>query len=138
MPPDVRKVSDLPDCALDLRSYAPAGEPRRIFGGLTVGHSHHRTSDGEAGKRYRRLRMVEEIRVRKDITVQLMINQNFHHAFMELKQYAAATSEELKSPVLRLLQIEGRLEKYINRTSLKSVGPLVRAGNTGAFRNQEL
>lgn len=64
-------------------------------------------------------RMVQEIQIRKQVVVQLMINQNFHQAFMELKRYAAATSEELKSPVLRLLQIEAWLEKHINRTSIR-------------------
>jgi hypothetical protein len=64
-------------------------------------------------------RMVEEIQIKKHVSVQLMINQDFHQAFMELKRYAATASEELKSPILRLLQIEGRLERHINRTSIR-------------------
>ncbi|HEV7798600.1 MAG TPA: hypothetical protein VGO73_10615 [Pyrinomonadaceae bacterium] len=64
-------------------------------------------------------RMVKEIQLRKQVTVQLIVNKEFHQAFMELKIYAAKTSEELKSPVLRLLQIEAWLEKHIKRTSVR-------------------
>jgi len=48
----------------------------------------------------------------------LVVNEKFHAAFLELKRYAANTSEELKSPVLRLLQVEGWLEKHIKKTTL--------------------
>src|SRR5258706_7886605 len=51
-------------------------------------------------------RMVDEIKTTKNVDVHLMINEQFHQAFLELRRYAASTSEELKSPVLRLLQIE--------------------------------
>lgn len=62
-------------------------------------------------------RMTDEIKQRTKIKVQLMVNDKFHSAFLELKKYAASSSEELKSPVLRLLQIEGWLEKHIKKTS---------------------
>ena len=66
-------------------------------------------------------RMVDEIKKTKNVDVQLMINERFRAAFIELKRYAASTSEELKSPVLRLLQIEGWLEKYLNRTRVNAI-----------------
>ena len=43
-------------------------------------------------------RMVEEIEKTKNVNVQLMVNERFHAAFLELKEYAANTSEELKPP----------------------------------------
>ncbi len=61
-------------------------------------------------------RMTDEIKKRTKIKIQLMVNDKFHAAFLELKKYAASNSEELKSPVLRLLQIEGWLEKHIKKT----------------------
>lgn len=64
-------------------------------------------------------RMVSEIKKAKNVDIQLMINEKFHAAFLELKKYAARTSEELKSPVLRLLQVEGWLEKHISKTLIK-------------------
>lgn len=63
-------------------------------------------------------RMVAEIKKTKGVEVQLVVNEKFHAAFLELKKYAASTSEELKSPVLRLLQVEGWLEKHIKKTTL--------------------
>ncbi len=60
-------------------------------------------------------RMVKEIKKTKKVNIQLMVNEKFHSALLELKKYAAKTSEELKSPVLRLLQIEGWLEKHVKR-----------------------
>lgn len=65
-------------------------------------------------------RMVDEIKRTKNVDVHLMINEQFREAFLELKRYAASTSEELKSPVLRLLQIEGWLDKYLKRTSINT------------------
>lgn len=66
-------------------------------------------------------RMINEIKRTKNVNVQLVVNEKFHEAFLELKKYAASTSEELKSPVLRLLQVEGWLEKHIKKTSLQKV-----------------
>lgn len=67
-------------------------------------------------------RMVEEIRKSRNVEIKLMVNEKFHAAFMELKKHAAKTSEELKSPVLRLLQVEGWLEKHIKKTDIKTAG----------------
>jgi hypothetical protein len=72
----------------------------------------------EYNQRNHLARMVDEIKKTKNVDVQLMINEKFWAAFLELKEYAARTSEELKSPVLRLLQVEGWLEKYLNKTSI--------------------
>lgn len=65
-------------------------------------------------------RMVDDIKKTKDVNVHLMVNEKFAAALVELKKYAARTSEELKSPVLRLLQIEGWLEKHQMKTSMKN------------------
>ena len=34
----------------------------------------------------------------------------------ELKEYAANTTTELKSPIMRYMQIESKLERHINKT----------------------
>lgn len=67
-------------------------------------------------------RMVAGIKETKGVEVHLVVNEKFHAAFLELKKYAANTSEEWKSPVLRLLQVEGWLEKHIKKTTLKKAG----------------
>ncbi len=65
-------------------------------------------------------RMADEIKKTKGIEIHLMVNEEFQAAFLELKEYASRTSEELKSPVLRLLQLEGWLGKYLRRTNTKT------------------
>jgi hypothetical protein len=52
MPSDVRKVYDLPSKSDDFLGLRPtnAGVARKIFGTVTVGRSHHRTSGGTAGE----------------------------------------------------------------------------------------
>ena len=48
-PPDVRKVSDLPNSPKHLRGWAPiVGAAQKLRVQLPVGRSHHRTSDGGA------------------------------------------------------------------------------------------
>lgn len=56
---------------------------------------------------------VAEIKRKYGVNINLMINEKFSEAISALRSHAAETSEELKSPVLRLLQIEGWLKKHL-------------------------
>ena len=56
---------------------------------------------------------VDEIKKKYGENINLMINEKFSDALAALRSHAAETSEELKSPVLRLLQIEGWLTKHL-------------------------
>ena len=56
---------------------------------------------------------VDEIKNKYAVNINLMINEKFSEAIAALRTHAAETSEELKSPVLRLLQIEGWLKKHL-------------------------
>lgn len=49
--------------------------------------------------------------------LELVINQTYQNAMDELRAVAAKETKELKSPVLRLLQIEEKLCKHLNRFS---------------------
>ena len=52
----------------------------------------------------------------KNIEVIPIINQDFMRCIKELKEYAANTTTELKSPIMRYMQIESKLERHINKT----------------------
>jgi len=53
------------------------------------------------------------------INLELIINKSYWECLGELRQYAAKETKELKSPVLRYLQIEERLNKTLRKTSSK-------------------
>jgi len=63
--------------------------------------------------------MQKNIRKIKNVKIELMINQKFANALEELRKYASAKTEELKSPVLRVLQIQEYLERHIKNTNKK-------------------
>ena len=50
-----------------------------------------------------------------DVTIEHVINQTYAKCLAELRSYAAEETKELKSPVLRLMQIEEKLSKHIKR-----------------------
>ncbi|MCX8508879.1 MAG: hypothetical protein ORN49_08395 [Rhodobacteraceae bacterium] len=55
----------------------------------------------------------QKLRETFDITLQLVCNQDFLKCVNELRQYAATETRELKSPVLRLFQIEEKLKRHL-------------------------
>jgi hypothetical protein len=63
------------------------------------------------------LTMQQNIKRLKHLEIELMINQRFADALAELRKYASIKSEELKSPVLRVLQIEEYLARHIRNTN---------------------
>jgi hypothetical protein len=60
-------------------------------------------------------RMETEVLEKTGIKVSMVINQEFVDAFQELREYARQESKDLKSPVMRLLQIEEWAQKNSNR-----------------------
>lgn len=59
--------------------------------------------------------VVDEVKRKYGVNINLMINKKFHAAISVLKSHAAKTSQELKSPVLRLFQIDEWLQKHLKR-----------------------
>jgi hypothetical protein len=70
-----------------------------------------------AGTKHNQLRDVAEIKQKllelKGIDLQVIINEAFHRCLSELRAYAADQTVELRSPVLRFLQIEGKLARHL-------------------------
>jgi len=66
----------------------------------------------------------EQIRITRGVEIELVINERYHSYLQELRTYAATRTEELKSPVLRLFQIEALLDKHISRRAKKTVKPI--------------
>ena len=50
-----------------------------------------------------------------DVTIEPVINQTYAECLAKLRSHAAKETKELKSPVLRLMQIEEKLSKHIKR-----------------------
>jgi hypothetical protein len=65
------------------------------------------------------MKAVEEICVqlakRRKVEIELVINERYKEYLQRLRTYAATRTEELKSPVMRLFQIEALLEKHLHR-----------------------
>ena len=47
------------------------------------------------------------------IEVELVINERFRSCLIELREYASKETKELKSPILRLMQVEEYLKKHV-------------------------
>jgi hypothetical protein len=63
------------------------------------------------------LEIKEKLRKEKSVDLELVINTEYQNRLDELRKYAARTNKELKSPVLRYLQIEEHLRKHLARAS---------------------
>jgi hypothetical protein len=59
--------------------------------------------------------IVEKIKNKYSVEIEPVINQEYYDCILKLRNYAAKETKELKSPILRLLQIEEKLKKHINR-----------------------
>lgn len=66
--------------------------------------------------------VLDEIEKKYGIEVEAVINQNFLDKLQELRDIAAEKTEELKSPVMRYLQIEEKLIRHIERQNRKQPG----------------
>lgn len=72
------------------------------------------------GVKYNALQAVQQVQLQlqKELQIQLelVINEHYLAAINELKEYASNTSYDLsKSAVLRYFQIEGYLQKHVNK-----------------------
>lgn len=69
--------------------------------------------------KHNQMRDVEEIRARLKekygIEIELIINDEFFSCLNELRDYAKKQTKELKSPILRVMQIEEYLKKHVEK-----------------------
>ena len=56
------------------------------------------------------------------VDIELIINERYQECLQALRKYAAKRSEELKSPVMRLFQIEELLAKHLKRRTNSTLG----------------
>ena len=62
------------------------------------------------------LEMIDtKIKGKYGVGIQFIVNERFLNCLRELRNYAKSETKELKSPVLRLMQIEEYLEKHVSR-----------------------
>jgi len=61
--------------------------------------------------------ITETIRSKYDVILECIINQNFADCLTQLREYACKETKELKSPVLRFMQIEEYLERHLSKIS---------------------
>ena len=59
--------------------------------------------------------IIEKIDQKYSVTIEPVINQKYYNCIQALRSYASKETKELKSPILRLLQIEEKLKKHISR-----------------------
>ena len=64
--------------------------------------------------------VVDAIRTELDATVELVINERFQTALDEMRSYARAQTKELDSTVMRYLQVEEYLRKYLTLRKKKA------------------
>ncbi|WP_066839819.1 hypothetical protein [Rufibacter ruber] len=65
-------------------------------------------------------RVKEDLKNRHNIDLQLIINKSFLDCLDELREYAGRQTEELKSPILRFMQIEYRLGIHVTKELVKN------------------
>lgn len=58
-----------------------------------------------------------EISTRFGVDLQIVCNQDYMDCINKLRDYARTETKELKSPVLRLFQIEEKLTKHLKKLS---------------------
>lgn len=61
--------------------------------------------------------IIANIQTKYGVTIECIINEKFADCLAELRQFAGKETKELKSPVLRFMQIEEYLKKHLRRTS---------------------
>ncbi|HDT0712745.1 TPA: hypothetical protein QIC04_002500 [Morganella morganii subsp. morganii] len=74
------------------------------------------------GAKNNQMRDIEEIQqnLRTEFGVELepIINRAYFNCLSQLREYAAKETKELKSPILRLMQIEEKLAKHVSRLNV--------------------
>ena len=59
--------------------------------------------------------IITNINEKYSVEIEPVINQKYFECITALRNYASKETKELKSPILRLLQIEEKLKKHIDR-----------------------
>ncbi|MCE9546799.1 MAG: hypothetical protein K8T25_15070 [Planctomycetia bacterium] len=62
----------------------------------------------------------KHIQESRKVKIELIINERYSECLAKLREYAATRTEELKSPVLRLFQIEALLDRHVARRKKKT------------------
>ncbi|MGH7323118.1 MAG: hypothetical protein ACREJ9_00540 [Candidatus Rokuibacteriota bacterium] len=68
-------------------------------------------------------RVEEEVRAKTDITIEFVINEKYVAAIDELRAFARQETKELKSPLMRFLQIDEWSRKNAKKASNKPMHP---------------
>lgn len=76
--------------------------------------------NAKPGAKHNQMRDVSEISEiimeKYNVKIDFIINDRFLECLNELRQYASNETKEIKSPVLRLLQIEEHLKRFLNKS----------------------
>jgi hypothetical protein len=71
--------------------------------------------------KFRQMADIEEIKAniqtQYGVTLDCIINEKFANCLAELREYARHETKELKSPVLRFMQVEEYLKKHLDKIS---------------------
>jgi len=51
------------------------------------------------------------------VELQLVINEQFYQCLHEMREYARSETKEIKNPIMRMLQVEEYLKKYLKKES---------------------
>jgi len=75
--------------------------------------------DSREGSKHNQMRdiadIVDAMMEKFSVEIEPVINQAYYDCLMRLREYAATETKELKSPLLRLLQIEEKLKVHISK-----------------------
>ena len=55
------------------------------------------------------------IKERYEIDIECIVNEKFQECLVELRNYAETQTQELQCPLMRLMQIEEHLDKYVKK-----------------------
>ena len=55
------------------------------------------------------------IKERYEIDIECIVNEKFQECLVELRNYAETQTQELQCPLMRLMQIEEQLDKYVKK-----------------------
>jgi len=61
--------------------------------------------------------ITSRIATQSGIEIRLIVNEKYQECLDALREYAATETKHLKSPVLRLMQIEEKLKKHLSKRS---------------------
>lgn len=59
--------------------------------------------------------VIDKIKLKYKVEIEAIINERFLNCINELRNYAAIESKEIKSPVIRLFQIEEKIRKHLGK-----------------------